>query len=156
VATLTLTLGASRLELPVRPAGRDPSFPIPLNPPDKKGPPGRTPLKAAGPDAQGWYEIRQEPQAISYPVANTGTQVSGLPGIKELLRIKQGDNNSCVWQGERVGGFERGDWNCAVYSSFKLTSTPAAFFIEETLRASEDGEIIFERTNKAAVKRDLM
>jgi putative CocE/NonD family hydrolase len=156
VATLTLTLGASLLELPVRPIVRDPAFPIPLNPPDKKGPPGRTPLKAAGPDAQGWYEIRQEPQAISYPVAETGTQISGAPGIKELLRIKQGDNNSCLWQGERVGGLERGDWNCAVYSAFKLTSTPAAFFIEETLRASEGGETIFERTNKAAVKRDLM
>jgi uncharacterized protein len=156
VATLTLTLGASLLELPVRPIVRNPPFPIPLNPPDKKGPPGRTPLKAAGPDAQGWYEIRQEPQAISYPVADTGTQISGAPGIKELLRIKQGDNNSCLWQGERIGGLERGDWNCAVYSAFKLTSTPAAFFIEETLRASEGGEIIFERTNKAAVKRDLM
>ena len=77
-------------------------------------------------------------------------------GIKELLRIKQGDNNSCVWQGERSGGFKRGDWNCTVYSRFRLTSTPDAFFIEETVRALEDDKVIFERHNKAAVKRDLM
>ena len=99
VATLTLAHGVSRLELPVRPAAHDPPFPIPQNPSDKKPPAGRTPLAAAGPDAQGWYEIRQEPQPFSYPVADTGTTISGALGIKELLRIKQGDNQSCVWQG---------------------------------------------------------
>jgi hypothetical protein len=31
----------------------------------------------------------------------------------------EGDNGSCVWQGEGSGGFQRGDWNCAVYSSFR-------------------------------------
>jgi hypothetical protein len=72
------------------------------------------------------------------------------------LRIKQGDNSSCEWQGERSGGFRRGDWDCTVYSAFRLTSTPDTFFIEETLRASDGGEIIFERTNKSALKRDLM
>lgn len=156
VATLTLTHGASRLELPVRAAAHDPPFPIPENPADKKAPGGRTPLNVLGPDARGWYEIRQDPVAYSYPVAETGTVISGVAGIKVDLKIKQGDNSSCEWQGERVGGFKRGDWDCTVYSSFKLTSTPEKFFIEETLRASEGAEIIFERTNKTAVKRDLM
>ena len=156
VATLTLAHGVSRLELPVRPPAHDPPFPIPQNPPSTKPPAGRTPLEATGPDAQGWYEIRQEPQAFSYPVADTGTTISGALGIKELLRIKQGDNESCVWQGERSGGLQRGDWDCTVYSAFRLTSTPEAFFIEETVRASEGGKIIFERENKASVKRDLM
>jgi uncharacterized protein len=154
VATLTLTLGASRLELPVRPIVRDPPFPIPRNPPDEKPPSGRTPLREAGPDAEGWYEIRQDPQTYSYPVADTGTVITGAAGIKETLRIKQGENNSCVWQGERSGGFKRGDWDCTVYSSFKLTSTPQAFFIEETVRALQDGKVIFERQNKQAVDRD--
>jgi hypothetical protein len=77
-------------------------------------------------------------------------------GIKERLRIKEGDNDSCVWQGERSGGFRRGDWNCTVYSAFRLTSSPEAFFIEETLRAMEGEEVIFERSNKASVPRDSM
>jgi putative CocE/NonD family hydrolase len=156
VATLTLAHGVSRLELPVRPAAHDPPFPIPQNPSDTQPPAGRTPLETTGPDAQGWYEIRQEPQPFSYPVADTGTTISGALGMKELLRIKQGDNESCVWQGERSGGFKRGDWDCTVYSAFRLTSTPVAFFIEETVRASEGGKIIFERQNKASVKRNLM
>jgi putative CocE/NonD family hydrolase len=156
VATLTLTHGASSLELPVRPFVPDPSFPVPQNPPGKQAPAGRTPLKEAGPDPEGWYEIRQDPQQYSYPVAETGTTINGVAGIKVLLRIKRGDNNSCVWQGERSGGFKRGDWNCTVYSAFKLTSTPETFFIEETVRASDGGEIIFERSNKEAVKRDLL
>jgi len=156
VATLTLTHGASHLDLPVRKMSRDPPFPIPTNPPDKKSPGGRTPTTEAGPDAQGWYEVRQDPAAYSYPVADTGTVISGLSGIKVDLRIKQGDNNSCEWQGERSGGFKRGDWDCTVYSAFKLTSTPDTFFIEETLRASEGSEVIFERINKSALKRDLI
>ena len=82
--------------------------------------------------------------------------ISGAAGIKELLRIKQGDNESCLWQGERSGGFKRGDWDCTVYSAFKLTSTAESFFIEETVARPRVGTVIFERTNKAAVKRDLM
>ncbi|HMK87559.1 MAG TPA: CocE/NonD family hydrolase [Steroidobacteraceae bacterium] len=156
IATLTLTLGASSLELPVRPIVRDPPFPIPQNAPDHPSPSGRTPLREAGPDAQGWYEIRQDPEPVSYPIADTGTTVSGALGIKERLRIRRADNNSCEWQGERSGGFKRGDWDCTVASAFRLTSTAESFFIEETLRASEGGEVIFERTNKAAVKRELM
>jgi hypothetical protein len=156
VATLTLTHGVSSLELPVRPMVRDPAFPIPVNPSGAKAPGGRTPLKEAGPDAAGWYEIRQDPAPYSFPIADTGTTLSGAAGIKELLRIKQGDNNSCVWQGERSGGLKRGDWDCTVFSSFKLTSTPEAFFIEETVRALEGEQVIFERVNKAAVARDMM
>jgi hypothetical protein len=156
VATLTLTHGVSSLELPVRPIVRDPPFPIPVNAADAKPPRGRTPLKEAGPDAQGWYEIRQDPVAYSYAVADTGTTLSGAAGIKELLRIKQGDNDSCVWQGERSGALTRGDWNCTVFSSFRLTSTPEAFFVEETVRALEGERVVFERENKATVPRDLM
>lgn len=156
VATLTLTLGASSLELPVRPMALDPAFPIPANPSDKAAPPGRTPQRETGPDADGWYEIEQSPEPFSYPVADIGTTLTGALGIKELLRIKQGDNNSCVWQGERSNGFRRGEWNCTVYSSFKLTSTPETFLIEETVRALEGDKVVFERANKAVVPRDFM
>ena len=146
VVTLTFGHGASSLELPVRPPAqtRLPSLRILRHAAAR----GRTSARAAGPDAQGWYEIRQEPQPFSYPVADTGTTISGALGIKELLRIKQGDNESCEWQGERSGGFKRGDWDCAVYGAFRLTSTPETFIIEETVRASEGGKVIFERENR--------
>lgn len=76
--------------------------------------------------------------------------------LKEVLRIKRGDNDSCVWHGGRSSSLKRGDWNCTVFSSFKLTSTPDAFFIEETVRALEGERVFFERENKATVPRDLM
>jgi len=51
VATLTLTHGASSLELPVRAelASHEPPFPIPTNPPEKSAPVGRTPLRRPAP-----------------------------------------------------------------------------------------------------------
>jgi uncharacterized protein len=156
VATLTLTLGASSLQLPVRPQARDPFFPIPLNTSGKKPAPRRAPLKEVGPDSDGRYEIIQDPPPYSYTIADTGTTLTGTLGQKESLSVKQGDNNSCVWQGERIGGFKRGDWNCSVFSSFRLTSTPTAFFIEETVRALDGDKLFFERENKATVDRDLM
>jgi uncharacterized protein len=156
VATLTLTLGASSLQLPVRPQARDPFFPIPLNTSGKKPAPRRAPLKEVGPDSDGRYEIIQDPPPYSYTIADTGTTLTGTLGQKESLSVKQGDNNSCVWQGERIGGFKRGDWNCSVFSSFRLTSTPSAFFVEETVRALDGDKILFERENKTTVERDLM
>jgi uncharacterized protein len=156
VAALTLTHGVSSLELPVRPIVREPPYPIPVNASGANAPAGRTPLTQFGPDAEGWYEIRQDPVTYSFPIADTGTTLSGASGIKVLLRIKQGDNNSCVWQGERSGGLKRGDWNCTVFSSFKLTSTPESFLIEEKVRAFEGDRVIFERENKAELLRDLM
>jgi hypothetical protein len=61
-----------------------------------------------------------------------------------------------VWQGERNGGFKRGDWNCSVYSAFRLTSTADTFVIEETVRALDGDTVFFERENKATVPRDLI
>jgi hypothetical protein len=43
-----------------------------------------------------------------------------------------------------------------MFSSFKLTSTPQALFIEETVRALEGERVFFECQDKAAVARDLI
>jgi len=156
VATLKITHGASSLELPVRPPVPDPSFPIPILRTDKKPAARRSPLQESGPNADGWYEVRQDPPPFSYAVPDTGTTITGLLGQKETLVIRQNDNDSCVWQGERNGGFKRGDWNCSVYSAFRLTSTADVFVIEETLRALDGDKLFFERENKATIPRDLI
>ena len=157
VATLTLTHGASSLELPVRPRAPDPTFPIPVNPAGTaQVGPGRTPPTESGPDADGWYEVRQDPAPFSYTMPSTGTTIAGALGIQVRLRIRQGDNSSCTWEGERSGTLKRGDWDCTVYSSFRLSSTPESFFVEETVRASDGDKVIFERSNRTTVRRDLM
>jgi X-Pro dipeptidyl-peptidase C-terminal non-catalytic domain len=68
--TIELSLIAHRFKAGNRIA-RDPSFPIPVNAAAAQAPGGRTPLREAGPDADGWYEIRQDPEAYSYPLADT-------------------------------------------------------------------------------------
>jgi len=157
IVTLTLTHGASSLELPVRSHSADPPLVIPVT--HAEGPGlgllfGE--LRAAGPDADGWYEIHEDPAPMSFPISDTGTTITGGFGRKETLRIREGDNNSCSWEGEHTGGFKRGDWDCTIYAAFKLTSTVDSFFIDETLRAMDGSKLIFERVNRVLVKRDLM
>jgi len=118
VATLTLTHGASSLELRSRRA-RVPRTALSHShePTEKSAPVGRTPLRETGPDADGWYEILDD-HSRSRTRRGHRHSISGAMGIKERLRIKEGDNGSCVWQGERSGSLKRGDWNCTVYSAF--------------------------------------
>jgi hypothetical protein len=93
---------------------------------------------------------------MSSTVADTGTTITGGYGLQERLRIREGDNSSCSWQGEHTGGFKRGDWDCTIHVAFKLTSTPDTFIIDETVRALEGDKVIFERISKSPVERDLM
>jgi hypothetical protein len=157
VVTLTLTHGASSLELPVRPKGPDPAFPIPINRAEpKEAAPLFGSLKEEGPDANGWYDLHQDPPPMSSTVADTGTTITGGYGLKERLRMREGDNSSCIWEGEHTGGFKRGDWDCTIHVAFRLTSTPDTFIIDETVRALEGDKVIFERVAKSPVGRDLM
>jgi uncharacterized protein len=157
IVTLTLTHGASSLELPVRPQVADPVFPIPVNhtTPQKAGPLFGS-LIEDGPDANGWYDLHQDPPPMSSTVADTGTTITGGYGLRERLRMREGDNSSCSWEGEHTGGFRRGDWDCTIHVAFKLTSTPDTFIIDETVRALEGDKVIFERISKSPIGRDLM
>jgi putative CocE/NonD family hydrolase len=157
VVTLTLTHGASSLELPVRPQVADPAFPIPVNHPERKqaGPLFGS-LQEEGPDAKGWYNLHQDPPPMTSTVSDTGTTITGGYGLQEKLRIRDGDNSSCSWEGEHTGGFKRGDWDCTIHVAFRLTSTPDTFIIDETVRALEGDKVIFERISKSPIGRDLM
>ena len=157
VVTLTISHGASSLELPVRAPIPDPPMTIPVKhaAPTPAGPLFGS-LKETGPDADGWYELTQDPPPMTTTVSDTGTAITGGYGLKEKLRIKDGDNSSCSWEGEHTGGFKRGEWDCTIHVAFKLTSTPDAFIIDETVRALDGDKVIFERISKSPIGRDLM
>jgi uncharacterized protein len=155
VATLTVTQGSSSLSLPVRGASLDPSFPIPIKAAAEPSAVRATPQES-GPDLEGWYTIEQKAPEVSYVIAETGTAITGILGQRETLRIREGDNASCVWQGEVSRGFMRNDWNVGVAASYKISCTQETFIVEESLRAQQDGSEIFARTNKAIVRRDLL
>ena len=157
IVTLTITEGTSRLNLPVRPVLPDPSFPIPITHlKDEQLGALLGLLKVTGPDEKGWYDIQQDVPPVSFTIQDTGTTITGAFGRKETLRIKRGDNSSCVWKGEHTIGFKRGGWDCTIYAAFKLTSTPEEFFIEEMLQASESDKVVFERGHKGSIQRDLV
>jgi hypothetical protein len=158
VVTLTISHGASSLELPVRPQVPDPRMPIPVKHAAPTTPTGPLfgSLQETGPDADGWYDLHQDPPPMTTAVSDTGTTITGGYGLKERLRIREGDNNSCSWEGEHTGGFKRGDWDCTIHVAFKLTSTPDTFIIDETVRALDGDKVIFERISKSPIGRDLM
>ncbi len=157
IVTLTVVQGASSLDLPVRPPAADASFPIPIKHAEAKAAgPLFGSLKGSGPDSEGWYDLHQDPPPMSYTISDTGTTLVGGYGLKERLRIKDGDNNSCVWEGEHTGGFKRGDWDCTIHVAFKVSSTPDTFVVDETIRALEGDKVIFERVSRSPVGRDLM
>jgi putative CocE/NonD family hydrolase len=157
VVTLTISHGASSLELPVRPPVSDPGMPIPVkHAASTQAGPLFGSLQETGPDANGWYDLHQDPPPMTTVVSDTGTTINGGYGLKERLRIREGDNNSCSWEGEHTGGFKRGEWDCTIHVAFKLTSTPDTFIIDETVRALDGDQVIFERISKSPIGRDLM
>ncbi len=157
IATLTLTLGTSSLALPVRPHEQKAvAFPIPVKPKGAGAAPRRAGLAIAEPDAEGRYRIEQKAPEHEITVPDTGTVLTGKLGLDEVLEIKEGDPNSSVWRVERTGGFRRGDWDCSVFSACEIRSTETAFLLKETLRASRDGKVIFERAKESSIPRDLM
>jgi predicted acyl esterase len=155
VATLTITQGISSIQLPIRTEMQDPAFPIPIKAGDKASATRATP-HASGPDATGWYTIEQSAPEGSYVLAETGTAITGILGQRETLRIREGDNASCVWKGEVSRGFKRDQWDVKVAARYQLSCTPENFVIEETLQAFEGETEIFARSNKAMVRRELI
>ena len=53
-------------------------------------------------------------------------------------------------------GFKRGDWNCEVRSSYRLTADADMFHLTESVEALKDGERIFERTESHDIPRRLV
>jgi uncharacterized protein len=157
VVTLQVALDSSKLELPVRRVTQDPKFPIPVRHAEAKAAEALFgSLTVNGPDKAGWYDLRQDPPPMSYTIADTQTTLVGGYGLIERLRIKEGDNESCTWEGEHTGGFKREDWDCTLHVAFKVTSTRDTFIVDETVRALEGRDIIFERVSRTPIKRDLM
>ncbi len=159
---LDITVGASRLSLPVRPDdGAAQSMPIALlrdrvrrsveaDPAALKN----QSITQTGPDADGRVllhkRLREEPETL----ADIGTRMTG--GSDWTMSIKEGDPNSSVWRLEWFSGLARADWDTELRSTLELTSTPEHFRIKESIRATEGGKVAFERRWDHLIKRDLM
>lgn len=153
--TLTLTLGAaSFITLPERTPGTTPApFPIPEShtPP---APDASRPSAVTEPASPGHYLIHNDTPPAPRIVADIGTELTR--SAWETSEIKDGDPLSCRWSHRTLSRWKRGGWNCSVEASCELTATEADFLLTESLVARKDEQIIFERTAREKIARDLV
>jgi putative CocE/NonD family hydrolase len=155
IARLSFTLGeACRLTLPVRPieAVAEP-MPIPqvLFP---VSPQALAPYTVTEPVTPGHYRLVLDSPPTPVTIAATGTTTSR--GRWETSEIREADPNSCVWTHRALSGWTRGDWDCQVEATCRLTSTATEFHLTEGLTARLGGETIFTRETSVSVPRDLL
>ena len=149
---LTITPGVSSISLPVRPAESEPA-PMPIQ--DVLGTSeGAGAFIPVEPDATGRILIVSETPTYTYQAASLDTELSGSASVRS--EIVAGDPTSALWQDAGSMGFKRGDWNCEVRSSYRLTADADMFHLTESVEALKDGERIFERTESHDIPRRLV
>lgn len=154
-ATLSITLGvATRLVLPVRAVEAEwEAFPIPeRNTPPAADAPRPTTMTA--PISPGVYRIELSTSPTPGIVQATGAALGR--GRWEVSELREDDPNSGVWTHRALSSWNRGDWDCTVEATCELTSTEDEFQISEGLTASLAGDVIFQRSASARIKRDLV
>ncbi len=155
MATLTLALEHSRVELPVRPKEATPAaFPIPIKHAEPPKTPPPPPEVATAPVSPGHYliELDAPPTPFTWPDIGTTTQ----RGRWETCELTEGQPNSGRWRQEGMSAWARGDWDCSVTAVVELTSTATTFQVAESLVAKKAGAVIFERRSERAIPRRLV
>jgi uncharacterized protein len=158
IATLTVELGSSSIQLPVRPAPKtEAPFPIPMLPSTAQpfaGLVARPPQDAAHRSPDGRISLKRETAESSYVVPDVGTTLtrSGF----ELNEITEGQPNSGVWKQQTVGRFKRDDWDCRSTAAYELTSTATTFTVKESLKLMKGEELFFEQETVSTIDRNLV
>ena len=155
VATLTLALDHSRVELPVRPKEAAPAaFPIPIKHANPPATPAAPPEVATAPISPGHYRIELDapPSPFTWPDTGTTTQ----RGRWETCELIEGQPNSGRWRQQGMSAWTRGAWDCSVTAVIELTSTATTFHVEESLVAKAAGAVIFERHEARTIRRRLV
>jgi predicted acyl esterase len=160
-ATLTVSTGASWIELPVRhgPAEEE-RFPIPPlsvtegdgHPPTPAGPLSVVDL---GPDAQGNISRKKSWTVVPMDVPDVGTRITAGWTRAELSASVR-DPSACRWTGCYRFQVDRGSWQVAVSGEFELTASDTTFFLNESIEGREGGALVFERRWSHKIRRDLM
>jgi len=118
-------------------------------------PRGGVQVTRAGPDDTGWVTVTKVFTPEEDEVKAIGTRV--LRGwTPTTFSMREGEPNSCCWQGGFSAQFQRGDWKISFAGGYEVRSTPEEFWVMEFVRASEADHVIFEREWRQGIKRDLM
>jgi putative CocE/NonD family hydrolase len=160
--TLEISLGASRLSLPVRPKEAG-SAPMPMalltdrvrakmeaNPDELKN----QSIVKVGPNADGEVYLHKRLRDAPETLADIRTTMSG--GSDWYMSIKEGNPNSSKWRFEWFSHLKRDAWDTTIRSALELTSTAEEFRMQESIQALEGDKVVFEKHWDNKIKRDLL
>lgn len=152
---LTIAVGASTLTLPRRAIPKfEPPMPIPEirnSHISAKAPLPAVSISGSGRDGRIVLRRQSENRRM---IKDTGTEVASR--IDWSREIKPGQPNSSRWHGTYATSYKRDGWDAEVSASFELTSTSSHFHLTESIRANQDGKVIFEQTWENNIPRDLL
>ena len=148
VATLTIDVAASRIELPARELqAKDAPFIIP----EIHSLPATPYLHSEmGPGTAA--NLVSPLQSTEFPDIGTTVETES----SEHLAIEAGTPNSSSWSQHNSTRWRRGDWDCTVSAEFELTSTATHFQLREKLRAKKGDLDFFSREQVTVIERDLI
>jgi putative CocE/NonD family hydrolase len=153
VATLTLDLGATRLELPVRtPPAAEAPMPITLVPPppaDPKAWPAMDITRTGG-----TVRVAETWPTSTSVIADIGETVSG-GGPNVALSMTAGDPSTCAWRAEQSARYQRPGWDVALSSVVSVTATAEDYHIEERTLATLNGETVADVKHAGTIPRQL-
>ena len=154
IATLTLDLSASGLELPVRtPPEVEAPMPIPVTAPRPSDPKDWPTMRIT--ETGDRVEVAETwPMSIS-EVPEIGETLSGA-GPDVILSMAPGDPESCVWKGEQTARYRRPGWDVAIAAYVTVTATAEAFDVEERTVATLNGETMTDARHRQKIPRNLM
>ncbi len=145
-AALTLMSGVSSITLPVRPPRQpEPEFKVPLRHLAAETGGNGAGLQFIGPDEHGRIVIERP-----------GSKDSSGP-LHWHFEITAGQPDSSRWAGTFVQHYRREDWGVNVVTvGYELTSTASEFRLRESLKATHDHALVFERHWDHTIERDLL
>jgi putative CocE/NonD family hydrolase len=153
VATLTLDLAATHLELPVRaPPTAEAAMPIALVPPRPSDPKGWPAMDIT--ETGGGVRVAETWPNSTSEVAEIGETVSG-GGPNVVLTMTPGDPSSCVWRAEQSARFQRPGWDVALSATVEVRATATDYVLEERTLATLNGETVADMKHAATIPRDL-
>ncbi len=160
-AAVSLALGASRLELPVRPARAEdaslPAFAPAETPPPMKKTVHREPWLKEGIEhdlieRRHVFTTEEDEGALTIDHIGLRSEHRKL----ERFTIREDDPLSAVAEITHSHSLERGDWRVRMDTSSRMTATRTAFVLEARLDAYEGDRRILSRNWQVSRPRDLV
>jgi putative CocE/NonD family hydrolase len=154
IASLTLDLASTRLELPERPRPAE-EAPMPLAPVRSRAEDPATWPTLTICENQGVARIVEDWPPSKAAIPDIGVVVSG-GGPDIVLSLTAADPLSCVWSAHQSLGFSRPGWEISVRAEVQVRATARHFHVSERTLAKLNGETFADAAHETAVARRFL